>query len=68
MLCVALPGLAQEVEVFDKAANSSVENWSTGPKTGESIPDFQTTDQNSMPRSLDDSKGPKHLYSFFSLR
>ena len=65
MLCFALPSGAQEVEVFDKAASSPLENWATGPKIGERVPDFQAMNLNGKLRSLNDIKGPNGTYIVF---
>jgi hypothetical protein len=56
--------LAQEEEVvFDDAPD--LENWSTGPEVGETIPSMIGMDQHGNRVSFDDIKGPNGAYIVF---
>jgi hypothetical protein len=55
---------AQEEEfVFDTAPD--LDNWSTGPEVGETIPDITGTDQHGNQRNFADIKGPNGAYVVF---
>lgn len=57
-------GFAQEEPVvFDDAPE--LDNWSTGPEVGETIPAITGTDQHGNQVSFDDIKGPNGAYIVF---
>ena len=57
-------GHAQEEEfVFDNAPE--MDNWSTGPEVGATIPDIVGLDQHGNARSFDEMKGPNGAYIVF---
>ena len=58
------PAYAQEEGfVFDDAPN--MDNWSTGPEVGETIPAIVGIDQHGNARSFDEMKGPNGAYIVF---
>ena len=56
------PSLAQDG--FGELPASSA-NWTTGPEIGQQIPGLAAPDQNGVPRTFDDLKGPNGALVFF---
>lgn len=53
----------EEPVVFDDAPE--LDNWSTGPEVGETIPSIIGTDQHGNEVNFDDIKGPNGAYIVF---